>query len=336
MREALFYEKKEKDAVSCVLCPHYCKIAEGKAGICRARQNRGGVLYAANYGRVSSHGMDPVEKKPLYHFYPGFFILSVGTFGCNFQCGFCQNWQIAHGDPPTTGVTPEGLVEMAMDYTGMGYPNIGLAFTYNEPFMWYEFVLDTAKLAREAGLKNVLVTNGSINEEPLREILPFIDAMNIDVKGFTDDYYKKHCKGSLQPVLRTVETARRECHVELTTLLIPGLNDSEEEIGRLAGWVASLDRDIPLHFSRYFPTYKMDLPATPLETLVRAREIALEKLHYVYIGNAQIPGAGDTFCPRCGDEVISRIGHSARGVGLSGRNCGSCGEEIKFVGKIFE
>lgn len=336
MREASHYEKKEQNAVACVLCPHYCKIREGQAGICRSRVNRGGILYSTNYGRVSSYGMDPIEKKPLYHFYPGSYILSVGTVGCNFKCQFCQNWSIAHGDSPTTDITPAGLVEMAMDYAGMGYPNIGIAYTYNEPFMWYEFVFESAKLANEAGLKNVLVTNGSVNEVPLREILPFIDAMNIDVKGFTEEYYKKYCKGSLQPVLKTVETARRECHVELTTLLIPGLNDAEEEIERLADWIASLDRDIPLHFSRYFPMYKMDLPATPLEKLVQAREIAAKKLHYVYIGNAQIPGTNDTFCPRCGDEVISRIGHSARGVGLSGRNCSNCGEEIKFVGKIFE
>lgn len=336
MREAMYYEKKDNNVTACTLCPHYCKIQEGKAGICRFRQNRGGSLYAANYGKVSSFGMDPIEKKPLYHFYPGSFILSAGSVGCNFKCQFCQNWQISQGDQDTTDITPEGLVEMSLDYASMGYPNIGLAYTYNEPFMWYEFMLDTAKLAKETGLKNVIVTNGSVNEAPLREILPFIDAMNIDVKGFTEDYYKKYCKGSLEPVLRTVEIACRECHVELTTLLIGGLNDSVEEIERLTDWVASLDRDIPLHFSRYFPMYKMDLPATPLETLVQAREIAIRKLSYVYIGNAQIPGTDDTICPNCGAEVISRIGYSARGIGMKDRSCSSCGEEIKFVGKIFE
>ncbi len=336
MREALYYEKKEKNAVACALCPHLCEIREGKAGICRFRQNRGGTLFAANYGQASSFGLDPIEKKPLYHFYPGAYIFSIGTVGCNFGCEFCQNWQIAHGDPALTDVTPERLVENARDYIDMGYPNIGVAYTYNEPFMWYEFVLDTARLVKEAGMKNVLVTNGSVNEAPLREILPFIDAMNIDVKGFTEDYYRKYCKGSLAPVLRTVETAYRACHVELTTLLVTGLNDSPDEIERLTDWIASLDRDIPLHFSRYFPNYKTDLPATPLEKLIEAREIAKKKLSYVYIGNAQLPGASDTFCPNCGNEVISRIGYSARGVGLSGRNCSSCGSEIKFVGKIFE
>ncbi len=336
MHEAMYYEKCEQNIAACVLCPHYCKIHDGKAGICRARQNRGGILYAANYGKVSSFGMDPIEKKPLYHFYPGSYILSAGTFGCNFKCQFCQNWQIAHDDPATHDITPAGLVEMSNEYAGMGYPNIGLAYTYNEPFMWYEFVLEAAKLAKDAGLKNVLVTNGSVNEAPLRQILPYIDAMNIDVKSFTENFYKNYCKGSLHPVQRTVEIASQECHVELTTLLIPGLNDDEAEISRLTDWIASLDPDIPLHFSRYFPTYKMDLPSTPLEKLVRARETATEKLRYVYIGNVRSPGTGDTFCPKCGDEVISRLGNSVRGVGLSGRKCSNCGEEIKFAGRIFE
>ncbi|NQS75551.1 MAG: AmmeMemoRadiSam system radical SAM enzyme [Peptococcaceae bacterium] len=336
MREALYYEKKDKNVAACLLCPHYCKIQDGKAGICRARQNKGGTLYATNFGRVTSYGIDPIEKKPLYHFYPGSYILSAGTFGCNLQCQFCQNWQIAQGEPDTTNITPADLVEISSNYSNMGYPNIGLAYTYNEPFMWYEFVYETAKLAREADLKNVLVTNGSVNGAPLRQILPYIDAMNIDVKGFTEDYYKKYCKGSLQPVLHTVETALQECHVELTTLLIPGLNDSVEEIEHLISWVASLDPGIPLHFSRYFPMYKMDLPATPVEKLVQAREIALKKLHYVYIGNVQVPGASDTFCPKCGDEVINRVGYTTQGVGLSGRSCGHCGEEIKYVGEIFK
>jgi pyruvate formate lyase activating enzyme len=336
MREALYYEKKDQDVTACLLCPHYCKIKEGKSGICRFRQNRGGVLYATNYGKVSSFGLDPIEKKPLFHFYPGSYIFSAGTLGCNFKCQFCQNWQISQEETPTTDITPAGMVEMARDYVSMGYPNIGIAYTYNEPFMWYEFMLETAKLVREAEMKNVIVTNGYINEAPLREILPFIDAMNIDVKSFTEDYYKKICKGSLQPVLKTVEIAHRECHVELTTLLVTGLNDSAEEIEHLTDWVASLDRDIPLHFSRYFPMYKMDLPATPLEMLEQARDIAMKKLHYVYIGNAQLPGTDDTLCPKCGNEVISRIGYSARGVGLADRSCSKCGEEIKFTGKIYE
>jgi len=334
VREALYYEKKEKNAVACALCPHFCEIREGKAGICRFRQNRAGTLYAANYGKVSSCGLDPIEKKPLYHFYPGSDILSFGTLGCNLSCGFCQNWQIALDESPTKDITPESMVEMAVQQCERGYPNIGIAYTYNEPFMWYEFVLDTARLVKKAGLNNVLVTNGFVNEAPLREMLPRIDAMNIDVKGFTEEYYHDNCKGRLAPVLRTVEIACRECHVELTTLLVTGLNDSPEEISRLVDWIASLDRDIPLHFSRYFPMHKMDLPATPLETLARAREIAREKLSYVYIGNAQQLNGSDTYCPNCGEEVISRMGYRARAVGLKGKNCKSCGAKIRIVGDI--
>jgi pyruvate formate lyase activating enzyme len=257
MREAMFYEKKEQDLVHCRLCPKLCTIREGRKGFCRVRQNRGGTLYTINYGQVSSCGLDPIEKKPLYHFYPGSTIFSIGTFGCNLRCGFCQNWQIAHGDPSTTEATPRQVVDLARRQEGREGSNVGIAYTYNEPLMWYEFVFDTAQQVRQAGLKNVLVTNGYVNETPLRQILPYIDAMNIDVKGFTDDYYREKCGGHLEPVLRTVEIAHRECHVELTTLLVTGLNDSPEEITRLVDWVASLDPEIPLHFSRYFPQFEL-------------------------------------------------------------------------------
>jgi len=334
LREAMFYEKKEPDLVQCRLCPKLCAIREGRKGFCRVRQNRGGTLYPVNYGQVSSCGLDPIEKKPLYHFYPGSAIFSLGTIGCNLRCGFCQNWQIAHGDPPTTEVTPAQVVDLACRQDGQGRPGIGVAYTYNEPFMWYEFVWDTAQLAHQTGLKNVLVTNGYVNETPLRQILPYIDAMNIDVKGFTDDYYRANCAGHLKPVLRTVEIARRECHVELTTLLVTGLNDSTEEITRLVDWVASLDPEIPLHFSRYFPQFEVELPPTPIGTLKRAYEIARQKLSYVYLGNAPQTGGSDTLCPRCGATVISRTGYSITVAGLNGHNCARCGQAIRIAGQV--
>jgi pyruvate formate lyase activating enzyme len=334
LREALYYEKKEQNLTACRLCPKLCAIREGKSGFCRVRENHGGTLYATNYGRVTSYGLDPIEKKPLYHFYPGSFIFSLGTVGCNLRCGFCQNWSIAHGDPRWVELTPEKAVEAARQRNDRDYPNVGIAYTYSEPFMWYEFVRDTAALAREAGLKNVLVTNGYVSETPLREILPLIDAMNIDVKGFTNDYYRKNCLGRLEPVLRTVEIAHPQCHVELTTLLVTGLNDTPEEITRLVDWVASLDREIPLHFSRYFPNFEMDLPATPLKTLKQAMDIARKKLPYVYIGNAPELNAGDTYCPECGQKVIGRAGYSARPVGLDGKKCRRCGREIKVAGNF--
>ncbi len=334
MHEALYYEKKEQNLTACRLCPKLCTIREGKAGFCRVRQNRGGTLYTANYGRVTAYALDPIEKKPLYHFYPGADILSLGTYGCNLRCGFCQNWSIAHGNPDSVALTPEQAVNLAREQTGRERTNIGIAYTYSEPLIWYEFVRDTARLARRAGLKNVLVTNGYINETPLRALLPDIDAMNIDVKAFTADYYRKQCAGSLEPVLRTVEIACRECHVELTTLLVTGLNDSAAEIRRLVDWVAALDREIPVHFSRYFPNFELDLPPTPLDTLKMARDIAREKLSYVYAGNAPQLEAGDTYCPECGEKLITRFGYQVRPVGLNGSKCGQCGCRINITGEF--
>ncbi|MDD4170069.1 MAG: AmmeMemoRadiSam system radical SAM enzyme [Desulfotomaculaceae bacterium] len=332
MHEALYYEKKEQKLTACRLCPKLCTIPEGKSGFCRVRQNREGTLWATNYGQVTAFGLDPIEKKPLYHFYPGAYILSAGTVGCNLRCGFCQNWSIAHGDPRTTDLTPDQLVELARQQIERGYDNIGLAYTYSEPLMWYEFVLDTARMTRAAGLKNVLVTNGYINETPLRELLPYIDAMNIDVKGFTDEYYRESCKGRLEPVVRTVEIACRECHVELTNLLVTGLNDSAKEIGQLVDWVASLDAAIPLHFSRYFPNFEVDRPPTPLKTLQQAVEIARKKLDYVYAGNAPELDGQDTYCPRCGEKLINRAGYNTRLTGLDGGKCRACGKAVRVTG----
>lgn len=327
----MFYAKGPEGRADCKVCPRLCNIKPGKRGFCRVRENRDGTLYATNYGQCSSYALDPIEKKPLYHFHPGSLILSLGTVGCNLRCGFCQNWQIAHEDPPTSYLAPEQAVQLARQQRDKGYPCTGLAYTYSEPFMWYEYVYDTARLAREAGLKNVLVTNGYVAEEPLRELLPYVDAMNIDVKAFTDDFYRSACAGRLDPVLRTVEIAHRKCHVEITTLLVTGLNDSPEEVTRLADWLAGLDPEIPLHFSRYFPNYKMDLPPTPLDTLRRARETARQKLRYVYIGNAPELGASSTSCPGCGETLINRQGYRVRAGEMDGDACGACGEKIRVV-----
>jgi len=332
MHPAMFWEKSKDDKVQCLLCPQKCVIAPGRNGFCRVRQNEDGKLYTLNYGKCSSYGLDPIEKKPLYHFYPGSYIFSVGTFGCNLRCGFCQNWTIAHGDPATAEVSPAGLVETAAA-EHHGHKSVGIAYTYSEPFMWYEFVYDTAKVARAAGLKNILVTNGFINPEPLDEILPYIDAMNIDVKGFSDRYYNETCVGELHPVLRTVETASRRCHVEITTLLVTGLNDADDEISQLAEWLAGVDREIPLHLSRYFPDYKMDLPATPVSTMERAREIARRKLSYVYLGNVPDSEGSNTYCPKCGELLMGRGGYRTQNAGLSEENrCRACGNKISIVG----
>ena len=284
MRQALFYENMENDMVRCRLCPHECVLTEGAAGLCHSRRNDNGQLYSLNYGCVSSIALDPIEKKPLYHFHPGSVILSVGTTGCNFKCGYCQNWSIAHCDAQTMQIAPEELAEMALAYVGKG--NIGVAYTYNEPSIWFEYVLETSNLVRDRGLVNVLVTNGFISAEPLEQILSLTDAMNIDVKAFTEGFYEKYCNGSLADVKRTVERAAQSCHVEITTLVIPSLNDSTEEISELAQWLSTIDPNIVLHLSRFFPNYRMkEIPPTPLSTLENARESALVFLKHVYLGN---------------------------------------------------
>lgn len=285
MHEAMYWCPREGDGISCTLCPKGCLIPSGEAGFCRVRKNTDGKLVALNYGRCTSLALDPIEKKPLYHFYPGSLILSVGTFGCNFHCGFCQNWQIAHAAENGEMVTPSQIVRIALDAVERG--NIGVAYTYSEPLVWYEFVLDTAREVKKAGLKNVLVTNGFIRPEPFSELLPFIDALNIDVKGFTNRFYQETVHGSLEPVLAAAEQAvRAGKHVEITTLLIPGLNDREAELESLTDWVAGkLGPEVPLHFSRYFPNYHLKLAPTPLATMEKARKIAKGKLKYVYLGN---------------------------------------------------
>jgi pyruvate formate lyase activating enzyme len=282
VKEALYYEKLNSNKVQCRLCPYNCVIQESKRGSCGVRVNRAGILYSEIYGKATAISLDPIEKKPLYRYHPGEYILSLGTKGCNFHCDFCQNWHISQElDPPAKDMTPEEAVAKTKE---LG--SFGIAYTYNEPFIWYEFVLDTARLAQNNGLKNVLVTNGYVNMGPLEEMLPLIDAMNIDIKSFNDDFYKKICKGRLEPVLQVIKRSARSCHVELTNLIIPTLNDSEEEIKKMVDWICdNTGPETPLHFSRYFPCYKMDLPPTPVETLKMAERIAKRRLKHVYLGN---------------------------------------------------
>lgn len=326
MKEALYYESHPQGVI-CRLCPKGCVIGEGLQGFCRVRRNVGGTLYAANYGACTSYALDPIEKKPLYHFYPGSTIFSIGTWGCNFACQFCQNWQIAQAEPETIELLPEQAVAAAKR---AGRGNIGIAYTYSEPSVWYEYIVDTARLAQAAGLKNVLVTNGYINREPLLALLPYIDAMNIDVKAFTPDFYQTVCAGKLEDVQRTVELAVGYCHVEITTLVVPGLNDSPAELGALAAWLGGVNKDIPLHLSRYFPQYKLDNPPTPLSTLQSAWDTACRYLHYVYIGNTGGQGV-DTLCPTCGALVIKRATGVVNHL-TSDNNCPGCLQPIAVVG----
>ncbi len=296
------------------------------------RRNEGGELYAAGYGLCAALNWDPVEKKPLYHFYPGSSVLSLGTYGCNLSCSFCQNWTLARGDiyRPATVVSPDDILDMLQQKGGPDrIPAV--AYTYNEPTVWFEFVFDTASLLSNHGYKNILVTNGYINEKPLKSILPYIDAMNIDVKAYNDGFYRRYCCGTLKPVLNTVEMAIESCHVEITTLLIPTLNDNLVEIENLCRWLGGLDPEIPLHFSRYFPQYEMEIPPTPPHVLRQAKETALKYLHYVYLGNVDLPGCSDTVCPNCGNLLVARNGYRISSAGLEGDRCRKCSYQIKVV-----
>jgi pyruvate formate lyase activating enzyme len=326
--EARYYDKQVDDMVYCQLCPHRCHIKSGKVGVCGVRENRAGVLYSLNYGEVSSLALDPIEKKPLYHFYPGRLILSAGSFGCNLSCSFCQNYSIARHRAPTSAVGPEEMVDVAVQAADQG--SIGVAFTYNEPSIWFEYVMDTASRLKMKGLKCVLVTNGFLGLKPLEELLPYIDAMNIDVKAFTNRFYHRHCKADLDQVKATVEAAAGRTHVEITNLIIPGENDDMEEIKALAGWLSGLSPFIPLHLSRYFPAYQMTIAPTPAATIRQAVQTAREHLKFVYAGNLE-GIAENTLCPHCGQELIARHGYVTRVSGIKERHCCQCGLATDFI-----
>ena len=313
--------------MQCLLCPHLCILAPGKAGRCRIRINAGGRLEAAGYGEAVSVSLDPIEKKPLFHFYPGREILSTGPNGCNLSCRFCQNWEISQVDGRSRYLEPAELVDLAVEHR-----SVGIAFTYTEPLVWFEYLMDACREARERGLVNVLVTNGTINAGPLRDLLPLVDAMNIDLKSMDDGFYRDVCGGDLGTVLKTIELAHAQCHVELTNLVIPGLNDSDKDIENLVGWTAGLDPLIPLHLSRYFPQYKMDAPPTPEKTLAKFRQMAIQKLKYVYVGNIRIDGAEDTHCPQCGNLLIARQGYTITITGIKNRACAKCGRAADIIG----
>lgn len=271
--------------IRCPVCMHHCLLQPGQIGRCRARKNENGKSRPVNYGRLTALALDPIEKKPLAMFAPGSRILSAGSFGCNLSCPFCQNYEISmcEKEPETVYVSPERLAEKALELRKQG--NIGVAYTYNEPLVGYEYVRDTAALVRRAGMKNVIVTNGSVTEEVLEEILPFTDAMNIDLKGITDALYRS-LGGDLETVKRFIKKADPACHVELTTLIVPGENDSEGQMEQLAAWIAGVDDKIPLHVTRFFPRWKMtDRPPTNVDTVCRLADVAGRHLKHVFAGN---------------------------------------------------
>jgi pyruvate formate lyase activating enzyme len=324
MQEAQFYIKLKNNKVLCELCPWDCKLEAGQTGICKVRTNENGKLITSVYNRVAALGTDPIEKKPLYHFYPGKNILSIGEVGCNLHCTFCQNYTIsqcyASEFAGFHNITSKKIVNEALKT----WNSIGIAYTYNEPTTFYEFMLDTAKLAHQHKLKNVVVSNGYINAKPLKMLLPFIDAFNIDLKAFTSEFYQKQTRGKLQPVLNSLKTiAKSSSHLEITNLVIPNLNDDEKVFEKMVIWIASeLGEQIPLHLSRYFPQHKMYQSPTSIKKLEVLYDIAKQYLQHVYLGNVSDEKRSLTFCPNCGELLIERIGYKIKLNGLT--EMGTC------------
>jgi pyruvate formate lyase activating enzyme len=349
-REAMFYEKFNDGQVRCFLCPRYCHIGDGKAGYCGVRKNEKGTLYTLIYGKISSVNVDPIEKKPLFHFHPGSKVFSIGTLGCNMRCIHCQNWEIAHvvlvegmghedgkvfnilTENRTEIISPEKAVEMALDSGAEG-----IAFTYNEPTIWFEYVYDVAKLAKEKGLYTVFVTNGYITKEALDAIAPYLDAFRVDIKGFTKDFYHKLARvNNFEVILEATKRAKNDwkLHVEVITLVIPGWNDDEASLKGIAGWIyKELGENTPWHVTRFVPHLDLkDIHTTPVETLELAREIGMNAgLKYVYTGNVPGDTGENTYCPKCANLLIERIGFDAMIMGLDGKNCDKCGTAIPVI-----
>ena len=317
MKEAEYYQMRDDGKVLCQLCPVGCVIQAGGTGRCKSRENVEGKLLINNFGKtVSLNPYDPVEKKPLYHFLPGKRILSIGANYCNLHCNYCQNYQISQMKAAVQNITKEGLVHLLKKYDLEA-----VAFTYTEPVIWYEFVKSTSRYLFENGYKSVMVTNGYINPEPLKTLLPYLTAMNIDLKSMRDEFYIRNCAGRLQPVLDTIKHAAGKCHLEITNLLITAENDSDEDINDLIDFIASVDSRIPLHFSRYYPCYKLSQPATDIRRLYYAYEQAKKKLSHVYLGN--IPFDNVMYCENC-HESLGRRGYDIP-FELKEGKCPKCG-----------
>jgi len=335
LKEALFYNKLDNKAVQCQLCPRYCVIPKGKRGFCRIRENQDGILYTLSFAKpVSLNDLDPIEKKPLFHFLPGTKTFSIATAGCNLTCKFCQNWEISQKTPEEVEyvhLEPAELIKLVKK-SGL----TTLAYTYTEPTIFYEYMIETAKLAKIEGIRNVMHSNGYINEEPLRRLVPYLDAANIDLKGFSDDYYAKLCGGTLEPVLRSLKILKQAgVHLEITNLVLPGYNDDPELVRKMCVWIKdNLGADTPIHFSRFFPMYKLTgLNPTPAETIENLRKIAMEAgLLYVYVGNLrEYNPAESTYCPKCKNNIIERKGYFVVSIHMKDGLCDFCGRKIEGV-----
>ncbi|MBS7650579.1 MAG: AmmeMemoRadiSam system radical SAM enzyme [Candidatus Bathyarchaeia archaeon] len=333
-REAMFYTPIEGSKVKCELCNHYCTILDGKTGICGVRINEAGRLYSMVYGKAAATGIDPVEKKPLYHFHPGSSTYSISTVGCNFKCRNCQNYEISqmprdHNRIFGEDLPPEEVVDAAKRYRCES-----ISYTYTEPTIFYEYAYETARIASREGLKNIFVTNGYISEDALKTIKPYLHAANIDLKSFSDSFYRENCGARLQPVLDNIRLHRElGIWVEVTTLIIPTMNDSEDELRSIADFIKSVGEEIPWHVSQFYPMYRLlDLPRTPISTLKKARRIGLEAgLRYVYVGNVPGDEGENTYCYNCGERLIRRFGYEILENKIADSKCPKCGVEIDGV-----
>jgi pyruvate formate lyase activating enzyme len=331
-RPARFWKRLPHQRVKCELCPKQCEVDDRERGFCGVRENRGGEYQTLVWGQVCAVHLDPIEKKPFFHFLPGSRAFSLATAGCNLECKCCQNWQISQSRPEQVRwrwLPPEDVVRTAQSYKAC------IAYTYTEPVVFLEYVIDTSAAARRAGVRTAMVTGGSVEVGPLREALKVLDAVKVDLKGFTEAYYQKLCKGKLAPVLRSIETIRESgVWLELVHLVIPGHNDSEPEIRDLCRWVKGhLGADVPVHFTRFHPDYQLrNVPPTPYETLVRCRAIGLaEGLHYVYTGNVPGVEGEHTSCPRCRKVIVRRHGFDLKELKVQHGRCGFCGQPIPGV-----
>ncbi len=321
------YQHREGSRIRCDICPQQCRLDEGAIGICAGRQVIDGRLIAINYAQVCSLHLDPIEKKPLYHYYPGSEILSVGPNGCNLKCDWCQNWQISQNDSPTRTVLPMELADMVDALDG-----IGVAYTYAEPLIWYEYIRDAGRILHDRGLVNVFISNGFVNAEPLRDLLEIADAFNIDLKSDEESHYRNYCCGSLEDVQRTIGIIHDAGkHLEIAHLVVTGINDDLTRLERLVKWIASLGRDIPLHLSRYFPANRYEEPPTDISFMQQAFDLAKSRLDYVYLGNLGSESGQDSFCPGCGSLLITRRNYGVTIVGLEGSHCRACGKDLPFV-----
>ncbi len=329
IREAKYYEKLAEKKIKCQLCPHECRVADLERGTCGVRENRAGTYYTLVYGNPCSAHIDPIEKKPLFHYYPASDALSIATAGCNFVCRFCQNWEISQKRPEqvkSVEFFPESIIQMAK---ARGCKTV--AHTYTEPVIFFEYMLECALLGKKSGVPNVMISNGYIKEKPMRELCKYLGAVKIDLKAFTEKFYKEMCSGTLRPVLDTLLVLKDErVWFEIVVLIIPTLNDSQQELDAMTRWIVKeLGADVPLHFSRYYPTFMLkNIPPTPPQTLHRARKIAMNNgIKFAYVGNL-LSDAENTYCPNCGKLLIERLGYNTDRVGLTANRCKYCSQAI--------